>query len=231
MTKVSIIMQASSRTNQLVEKIFQINNYEKDYLLHFENESVAAMDQGIAEFKQAATIQETSSVMEVIIQMAQKNAESASHADGLMKEGSMVLEKANESMGQLTAFMNEIATASKEISKIIKVIDEIAFQTNLLALNAAVEAARAGESGAGFAVVADEVRNFALRSAQAAGNTAELNEASAEESAAASENMNREAEQLEDYVIELAELVSARNKKIQSSPSRNKQTQKEITNN
>src|SRR5207244_57671 len=88
------------------------------------------------------------------------------------------VDEANRAVAEMTTTMQEIGASSGKISKIIRVIDEIAFQTNILALNAAVEAARAGEAGMGFAVVADEVRNLAQRSAQAAKDTADLIEAS-----------------------------------------------------
>jgi methyl-accepting chemotaxis protein len=84
------------------------------------------------------------------------------------------IQKANESMTELTRSMKEITKASEQTQKIVKSIDEIAFQTNLLALNASVEAARAGEAGAGFAVVADEVRNLAMRAKESARDSSNL---------------------------------------------------------
>ena len=110
--------------------------------------------------------------------MTRKNAENSQQAAHFMNDVSQRVVEANNTLGGMVTSMQEIGASSGKISKIIKVIDEIAFQTNILALNAAVEAARAGEAGMGFAVVADEVRNLAQRSAQAAKDTASLIEES-----------------------------------------------------
>ncbi|MEM5473837.1 methyl-accepting chemotaxis protein [Hoeflea sp. AS60] len=118
--------------------------------------------------QQAAALEETSAALEEITVTVKESSTRTSDTRSLVHE---TREAASESVGVVKATvsaMDRIEGASKEISNIISVIDEIAFQTNLLALNAGVEAARAGESGKGFAVVAQEVRELAQRSATAA---------------------------------------------------------------
>lgn len=136
---------------------------------------LATASQSLAEGanNQASALQETSSSLETMATMIQRNTENADKVNELARAARTAADAGSRDMEGMSVAMKDIRTSSDEIAKIIKTIDEIAFQTNILALNAAVEAARAGESGLGFAVVAEEVRNLAQRSAQAARETAE----------------------------------------------------------
>lgn len=135
-----------------------------------------SLSQGATE--QAAAVEEMTSSVTEISSKIKINAESALEASETAQRAQKLAEQGNCQIEVTLKAMNDINQSSLEISKIIKVIDDIAFQTNLLALNAAVEAARAGRHGKGFAVVADEVRNLAGRSAKAARETTELIESS-----------------------------------------------------
>jgi methyl-accepting chemotaxis protein len=132
--------------------------------------------------EQANSIEEAASSLHEVEAMTRQNSGNAKEARRLSQVAESSVEAGVESMMRLSEAIKMIKASSDSTAKIIKTIDEIAFQTNLLALNAAVEAARAGDAGKGFAVVAEEVRNLAMRSAEAAKNTANLIEESVKNS-------------------------------------------------
>lgn len=134
---------------------------EEAHRLYEENQQQSAAEREEAEREQRRVLADIAATVK-------HNAESAAQADQFAAGTSAVAERGGRVATQAVEAMSRIEEASRKISDIIAVIDEIARQTNLLALNAAVEAARAGEAGRGFAVVATEVRDLAQRSSQAA---------------------------------------------------------------
>jgi methyl-accepting chemotaxis protein len=140
------------------------------------SDSSISLSQGATE--QASSIEELTASIEEISSQTNQNADNANQANALAEAAKANAIQGNDQMKEMLKAMEAINESSANISKIIKVIDEIAFQTNILALNAAVEAARAGQHGKGFAVVAEEVRNLAARSANAAKETTDMIESS-----------------------------------------------------
>ncbi len=164
--------------------------------------------------KQAAALEETTATMSEMSAATNHNAEAARECSELLAQAQEIGKGWRIAAEELAQTINSINSSSGEMSRTLKVIDDIAFQTNLLALNAAVEAARAGQAGTGFAVVADEVRTLAQRCAEAARSSTDLihrNIADAKESnmrLERLENSRAQSGSVRDTVKNLADTVA-----------------------
>ena len=172
---------------------------------HNVSDASVALSQGASQ--QAASVEQLSASIAEIASQTASNAQNAEKANDLTVGTKEKAQLGNEEMQEMLSAMEEINASSANISKIIKVIDEIAFQTNILALNAAVEAARAGQHGKGFAVVAEEVRNLAARSAKAAKETTDMIEGSMEKVETGREIAHKTAEALNAIVGDVSSVA------------------------
>ncbi len=128
--------------------------------MHDGNENLAARTES-----QSSSLEEVASSIEQMTAAIRQTSDNARAIEGDSNRMKDVSRSGVEIAKETITNMEDISDASKKISDITGVIENIAFQTNILALNAAVEAARAGEQGKGFAVVASEVRNLAQNTA------------------------------------------------------------------
>lgn len=194
-----------------LRKLVQQNNHalsniqDAAHQVSTSSSQVAAASEALAEgsTEQASAIEQITASISDIAERTRQNASQAGVAADLIAKTIEDVKTGNEEMRKMVIAMQDINKSSESISKIIKVIDDIAFQTNILALNAAVEAARAGEAGKGFAVVAEEVRNLAAKSSSAAAETAEL----IEDSIQKVESGSRIASETEAALTEITEAV------------------------
>lgn len=172
-------------------------------------EQVAMASQNLAQgaTEQASALEEVTVSVDDIAQRTKLNAAEASKANDLVHTVKKTAISGNNQMKDMKEAMNDINRTSENISKIIKVIDDIAFQTNILALNAAVEAARAGAHGKGFSVVAEEVRNLAGKSASAARETAEMIEDTIHKVQNGTQLANETEKSLDEIVNQINQIV------------------------
>ncbi len=202
--------------NELISQVINTSNNISDGSQQM-RDSAQSLASGTS--MQASSLEEISTSMETVGSQSKANNDSSEQVRQLTGQALNEVQLGNQRMNIMLESMSNINEKSLGVSKVIKVIDEIAFQTNLLALNAAVEAARAGKFGKGFAVVAEEVRNLAGRSSVAAKNTTEL----IQDSIGEVENGVKNADQMAESLTTINERMDKINKLIEEISNSSKE--------
>jgi len=210
--EIGKLLQAfSALADNLNEVMADLNEISKQVAMGSKQISDTSMllSQGATE--QASAIEELTASLQEISEKTKESAENARSANEIATKAKNRAVNGNNYMTEMLASIEAISQSSESISKVIKVIEDMAFQTNILALNAAVEAASAGEHGKGFAVVAEEVRNLANRSAKAAKETAQLIEGSIKNVENGNKIVKKTAAELDIIVNEVTKVADLMN--------------------
>ena len=210
--EVSVLSERDTIGNSMINMLSSFNNMFSEInastsQVSSGSKQIAGGAQSLAQgsTEQAVSIEELSSSISEIATMTKENAEIAKKTSKLSNVIKDSAEKGSRQMDEMITAVGEISEASRNISKIIKTIDDIAFQTNILALNAAVEAARAAQHGKWFAVVAEEVRNLASKSAEAAKDTGDMIQNSMEKAELGARIAGETSESLKEIVTGISE--------------------------
>ena len=171
---VSIRESLARISQDLTEALVQINTSADQVVRGAEQIAGSGQALSQATLEQASSVEELSATINDVSDRVRDNADNAVATSRLTEAVGADVRETSKEVLDMSSAMNRMREMSREITGIIKDIEDIAFQTNILALNAAVEAARAGEAGKGFSVVANEIRRLSEKTTEASRSTGDL---------------------------------------------------------
>lgn len=121
--------------------------------------SVAEITSTMEELSASST--QIAEYSESVVGVARRTFDDSRQGAQAMQRLATRMDEIRADNGRALADIVDLGGKSKEISKIMEIIETVADRTKLIAFNAALEAASAGEAGKRFGVVAAEIRRLA----------------------------------------------------------------------